>query len=152
MKRRRVSAFLQGRTTPKVRSERGPAPGRASGNSESPADGISAAHPHHAVPRELCTANDETLAQSHECSSRPDERDVSDRILPPSTSLTSNLPEKQADSTVLCGGSDLRADLSPEVGPICMPISIPRPKTQLSSFEPGVRCRFYPLSPNTCCP
>ena len=84
---------------------------------------ISAAHPHHAVPRELCTANDETLSQSHECSSRPDEHDVSDRIRPPSTSLTSNLPEKQADSTVLCGGYDLRADLSREVGPICMPIS-----------------------------
>ncbi len=62
-----------------------------------------------------------TQPQSHECSSSPDEHHVSDRIRPPSTSL--NLPENQADSTVLSGGSDLRADLSPDLGPISMPIS-----------------------------
>ena len=88
-----------------------PAPKHVSGNSGSPVVSNSAVHPHSAAPRALCTANDETLSQSHGCSSRPDERDVSDRIRPPSTSLTSNLPEKPADSTVQCGGSDLQADL-----------------------------------------
>jgi len=30
---------------------------------------------------------------------------------------------RQADSAFRCGGTDLRADLTPEVGPIYMPIS-----------------------------
>ena len=59
---------------------------------------------------------------------------------PAKAATTSNLPEKQADSTVLCGGSDLRADLSPEVGPICMPIS-----TQASQHR--CRSRSKPIRP-----
>ncbi len=45
--------------------------------------------------------------------------------------MTSNLPAKEADSTVQCSGSVLRADLSPEVGPICKPISIVSPLQRL---------------------
>ena len=71
----------------------------------------------------ICNANEEIRVRSHECSSRPDEPDVSDRIYPPATSLTSNLPENEADSMVQYGGPDFHADLSPEVGPICKPIS-----------------------------
>jgi hypothetical protein len=40
------------------------------------------------------------------------------------TSLTSQLPAKQADLTAKCSGSVLGADLSPEAGSTCKPISI----------------------------